>query len=247
MTTGFQLDLRQNSLDGSPLYMQVARGIERAIADGRFLPDAALPSERALSESLKVSRVTARAAIDLLVTQGLIVRRRGSGNFIAPRVEHGLMQLSSFSEELKKRGYLPSSRWLNRSLSTATTEERLTLGLSGATQVARLERLRLADGHVMAYEISSLPATALPDPLAVGDSLYETLEKMDRVPVRALQHIRAMSATVKLAAQLEVTERDAVLFITRIGYLGSGQAIELTHSYCRSDYYDFVVEMRREP
>jgi GntR family transcriptional regulator len=36
------------------------------------------------------------------------------------------------------------------------------------------------------------------------------------------------------------------LFITRVGYLASGQAIELTHSYCRSDYYDFVAEMRRE-
>lgn len=247
MNTGFHLDLRQNALDGSPLYIQVARGIERGIADGRFLPHAALPSERALSESLKVSRVTARAAIDLLVTQGLIIRRRGSGNYIAPRLEHGLMRLSSFTEELKKRGHLPSSRWLTRSLSAATTEEQLTLGLSGATQVVRLERLRLADGRVMAYEISSLPATVLPDPLAVGDSLYETLETMHTVPVRALQHIRAMNAPATLAAQLEVSERDAVLFITRIGYLESGQAIELTHSYCRSDYYDFIVEMRREP
>jgi len=65
------------------------------------------------------------------------------------------------------------------------------------------------------------------------------------VPMRALQHIRAMNASAELARQLEVPEGQAVLFITRIAYLESGQAIELTHSYCRSDHYDFVAEMRR--
>ena len=65
-------------------------------------------------------------------------------------------------------------------------------------------------------------------------------------PQRALQHIRALNADAKLAALLEVPLGQAVLFITRVGYLASGQAIELTHSYCRSDYYDFVAEMRRE-
>jgi hypothetical protein len=40
-----------------------------------------------------------------------------------------------------------------------------------------------------------------------------------------------------------VPEGQAVLFITRVGYLESGVAVELTHSYCRSDYYDFVAEM----
>ena len=63
--------------------------------------------------------------------------------------------------------------------------------------------------------------------------------------MRALQHIRAMNAPALLASQLGIAEGQAVLFITRIGYLESGQAVELTHSYCRSDYYDFVAEMRR--
>jgi GntR family transcriptional regulator len=54
-----------------------------------------------------------------------------------------------------------------------------------------------------------------------------------------------MNAHPLLAEQLGIPERQAVLLITRIGYLESGQAVELTHSYCRSDYYDFVAEMRR--
>jgi GntR family transcriptional regulator len=67
------------------------------------------------------------------------------------------------------------------------------------------------------------------------------------MPVRALQHIRAMNAASELAAKLGVPEGQAVLFITRVGYLESGVAVELTHSYCRSDYYDFVAELRRAP
>jgi GntR family transcriptional regulator len=112
-------------------------------------------------------------------------------------------------------------------------------------KVARLERLRLADDVVMAYEVSVLPQTVLNDPNAVGNSLYQYLDSIGQSPVRALQHIRAMNASAELARQLGVPEGQAVLYITRIAYLESGEAMELTHSYCHSDHYDFVAEMRR--
>ena len=95
--------------------------------------------------------------------------------------------------------------------------------------------------------MSVLPFSVVPDPAAVGDSLYEYLNSIKKAPVRALQHIRAMNATDVLAEQLGIPDGQAVLFITRIAYLESGEAVELTHSYCRSDHYDFVAEMRRAP
>lgn len=240
------LQFKQDPSDNSPIYMQLARVLAGLIREGRYKPDEALPSERVLAETLNVSRVTARSAIDQLVTQGLIVRKRGSGNYIAPMLEQPLSQLTSFSEELLRRGYTPSSQWLDRRIDVAMTDEQLTLGLSPGSRVARLERLRLADSVVMAYEVSVLPQSVVQDPLAVGNSLYEYLDSIGQAPVRALQHIRALNAQPKLAEQLGIPERQAVLFITRIGYLESGQAVELTHSYCRSDFYDFVAEMRRE-
>jgi GntR family transcriptional regulator len=239
------LEFKVDSNDNSPLYMQIARKLGDAVRNGKYQVDQALPSERLLSELLDVSRVTARKAIDQLVDQGLVVRRRGSGNYIAPRIEQPLSNLTSFSEQLQQRGYRPGSRWLKRAIVTASGDEQLSLALSPNTKVARLERLRLADDVVMAYEVSVLPATIVPDPEAVGLSLYAYLESVGKPPMRALQHIRAMNAPARLAAQLEVPEGQAVLFITRVAYLESGQAIELTHSYCRSDHYDFVAEMRR--
>jgi GntR family transcriptional regulator len=242
-STDFQPDITDNS----PLYMQVARKLIRDVRDGRYQVDQALPSERVLSEQLDVSRVTARKAIDQLVEQGLVVRRRGSGNYIAPRIEQPLSNLSSFSEQLQQRGHQPRSHWLCREVLIAEADEQLALGLSPNTRVARLERLRLADDVVMAYEVSVIPATVLPRPEAVHSSLYAHLDKTGHMPVRALQHIRAMNASARLAGQLDIPEGQAVLFITRVGYLESGQAVELTHSYCRSDHYDFVAEMRRAP
>jgi GntR family transcriptional regulator len=200
-----------------------------------------------LSELLNVSRVTARKAIDQLVEQGLVVRRRGSGNYIAPRIEQPLSNLTSFSEQLQQRGYKPGSRWLKRAIVSASADEQMSLALSPNSKVARLERLRLADDVVMAYEVSVLPQSVVPRPEAIGDSLYEFLDASGKAPSRALQHIRAMNASGELARQLDVPEGQAVLFITRIAYLESGEAVELTHSYCRSDHYDFVAEMRRAP
>ena len=232
--------------DASPLYLQLARQLGDAVRDGRYQVHEALPSERNLSESLGVSRVTARKAIDQLVERGLIVRKRGSGHYIAPHIELPLSRLSSFSEELVRRGYQPSSRWLARHITEVAPDEQLSLGLSPGATVARLERLRLADDVVVAYEVSVLPSSVLPNPEEVERSLYEFLTRTRQAPVRALQHLKALNASSKLAEQLGVAVGQAVLFITRIGYLESGQAVELTHSFCRSDYYDFVAEMRRE-
>lgn len=246
MKTPALADFKPSSREHSPLYLQIARKVAEAVRNGRYQANEALPSERVLSESLGVSRVTARKAIDQLVEQGLIVRRRGSGNYIAPFLEQPLSRLSSFSEELRRRGHVPGSRWLNRGLTAATAEEQLALGLAAGARVARLERLRLADETVMAYEVSVLPQAILPRPQAVTDSLYDYLSAQKRAPARAMQHLRALNASPKLAGQLGVPVGQAVLFITRVGYLDSGLAVELTHSYCRNDYYDFVAELRRE-
>jgi GntR family transcriptional regulator len=90
-----------------------------------------------------------------------------------------------------------------------------------------------------------LPTTIVPHPEAVKDSLYVFLAERDALPARALQHIRAANATPRQAELLEVPAGHALLFITRVGYLQDGRCVELTHTWCRSDYYDFVAELRR--
>jgi GntR family transcriptional regulator len=229
----------------TPLYLQLANKLSEGIHSGLWQPDEALPSERMLSDTLDISRVTARKAIDILCERGMLTRKRGSGTYITPKLEQPLSRLTNFSEELRQRGFTPGSQWLLRESGIASAEEILALGLSPNTVVSRLKRLRTADNVVMAIESSTIPAQYLPDPKAVSDTLYGYLDSQNLLPARALQHIRAVNATAEQARLANIKQGAAMLYITRVGYLESGAAIELTHSYCRSDYYDFVAELRR--
>ena len=229
----------------TPLYLQLARNLATAIHCGVWSAGEALPSERSLSDAIGVSRITARKAIALLVEQGLIRRSQGAGSFITPRYEDPLSRLSSFSEMLRRRGFTPSSQWLSREIVPANRDEVIQLGLSPAAAVTRLRRLRLADGIVMAVENSTFPASVIPDPQAIGDSLYTYLEQKGLTIVRALQHFRAVNASDEIAQQMSIAPNDALLLITRVGYTADQRAIELTDTYCRNDYYDFVAELRK--
>lgn len=229
----------------TPLYLQLARKLAEAINAGWWQADEALPSERTFSEELGISRVTARKAMDVLLEQGLIRRRHGSGTFITPRLEQPLSRLVGFTEQLRQRGFEPSSVWLERGIHPPSNDEVIKLGLSPTSQVARLKRQRLADGVVMAIEMTTLPVAVLPEPHKVGNSLYAYLDSAGHAVVRALQHIRAVNASAEIAALAGIRQGEAMLLITRIGFNADNQAIELTDTYCRNDYYDFVAELRR--
>ena len=238
-------DFRPDADSDTPLYMQLANKLSDGIASGDWRANEALPSERVLSEMLNISRVTARKAIDMLCARGMLTRRRGSGTYITPKLEQPLSRLTSFSEELRQRGFTAGSRWLQREITVAAPLELLSLGLSPNMPVARLKRLRTADDVVMAIETSTIPAMYMPDPATVNGSLYGYLESTGNVPMRALQHIRAINANAEQARLANIAPGTAMLHITRVSYLESGAAVELTHSFCRSDYYEFVAESRR--
>ena len=237
-------ELKPDANSGTPLYLQLANKLSDAIQDGALQPDESLPSERTLAEVLNISRATARKAIDILHEKGMLLRKRGSGNYIMPRLEQPLASLTNFSEELRQRGFRAGSRWLSRETGVATTQEVVALGLSPCDTVSRLKRLRTADNVVIAIESTTIPGKYLPDPSAVRDSLYGYLYARNLPPSRALQHIGAVNATAEQAQLANIAQGEAMLFITRVSYLENGNAIELTHSYCVGDYYEFVAELR---
>lgn len=234
------------SLDGDsdlPLYLQLQRVLRAAIDNRVLAPDDALPAERDLAADFKVSRITVRKALDGLVGAGLLMRRQGSGNFVSARVEKNFALLTSFSEDMRARGRTPHSVWLKRSTGTVTPEEALALRLSPGTPVFRFQRLRYADDVPMAIEFATLVATALPSLDAVGESLYEALDRAGQRPSRALQRLRAVLLTSEQAKLLKTKESAAGLLVERLGSLRDGRAIEFSQSYYRGDVYDFVAEL----
>jgi GntR family transcriptional regulator len=232
---------------GGPLYLQLKRWIEDAVARGAVKPGDALPSERDLATKVDVSRVTVRKAVQHLVRDGVLVQRHGSGTFVAPqqnRVEQSLSQLTSFTEDMARRGMVVRAVWLDRGIYDPSPEETVVLGLSPGERVARVARLRLQGNMPLAIERAALSSATLPDPDAIASSLYAHLEKSGNRPVRAIQRIRAANLGEDDARLLEIPAGAAALHIERTAYLPSGKVVEFTRSVYRGDTYDFVAELR---
>jgi GntR family transcriptional regulator len=229
-----------------PLYVKLQQALEAAIRSGRLKSGDALPPERELAEYADISRVTVRKAVDELVRQGKLVRRHGSGTFVAKpveKVEQPLSRLTSFTEDMARRGLTTRAEWLERGLFTPSPDEMVMLGLPAGGLVARLERLRIADENPLAIERASISAEVLPDPENVGASLYAALEERGVRPVRAIQRISARNIKDQEAELLGVAPGSAGMTIERISYLPSGKVVELTRSLYRGDAYDFVAEL----
>src|SRR4051795_8884724 len=90
-----------------PLYHQLAEQLMASIADGRLQPGDPFENEMALAERLQLSRPTVRRAIQELVDQGLLVRRRGLGTTVANRKVHRKFELSSLFDDLQRAGRSP--------------------------------------------------------------------------------------------------------------------------------------------
>ncbi|TIW15609.1 MAG: GntR family transcriptional regulator, partial [Mesorhizobium sp.] len=167
--------LKHSAQSGAPLYLQLRKSIEDAVNRGLIGPGDALPSERDIASMADISRVTVRKAVQDLVKGGILVQRHGSGTFVAPRmerVEQSLSRLTSFTEDMARRGMAVRSAWLDRGLYAPSPDEMMVLGLSSNELVARVARLRIANDTPLAIERAALSASVLPDPAGIGSSLY---------------------------------------------------------------------------
>src|SRR5947209_10504737 len=140
----------------------------------------AIPSERQLSLDLKVSRLTIRAALDELVRDGYLDRRHGAGTFVTePKIAQPLT-LTSFTEDMRRRGMVPGSRTVDLTVTSAGARLARRLQVSPEERIVRVTRLRLADGETMALEVLHVPEALIPG-LSKADlenhSFYGLLEE----------------------------------------------------------------------
>lgn len=228
-----------------PLYRRLEQALKQAFAASLIRRGAALPSERVLSTTLGISRVTVRKALDVLVADGFLDRRHGAKTVLSSRLEKSLSTMTSFSEDIRSRGMEPGGTWLSREIARPSPSEMMALGISGSERVVRLRRLRTADGMPIAIETATLPARFVPDPLGIGDSLYLYLDAAGALPVRALQRMQAKPGTPEEKRLLSAPDDAALLVMERRCFLADGQIVEFTETRYRGDVYDFVIELMR--
>ncbi len=232
-----------------PYYQQLYAILRDEIINARWKPGDMMPSETEMIEQFDVSRITVRQALELLVEEGLIYRRRGRGTFVAvPGIEQGLNRIISFTEDMRRRGLHPGTDVLSTSVVPASEEIAGKLKVPVGEDLARYERLRLADGEPLSVEISHLVLRYCPgilDNNYAERPLREELERKYSIHLtRAQQVIRATAADRRLAKQLSITEGAPIFYIERVSFSQLDVPVEFLQLYHRGDRYALYNELR---
>jgi GntR family transcriptional regulator len=209
----------------------------------------AIPSERQLSAELGVSRLTVRAALDDLVRDGMLVRRHGSGTFVSePKIAQELT-MTSFTEDMQRRGMVPASQTLELRITPAGAHLGRLLHVSPSEPVVIISRLRLADRETMAIETLHVRESLVPG-LSAGDlehqSFYEILEGRFGIEiVGGLQTIEPTVTNEEESAALGVPLHSPAFLFERTTRAASGEIVEFVRSIYRGDRYKLVTELNR--
>ena len=208
----------------------------------------AIPSERQLGVDLGVSRLTARAALDDLVREGYLVRRRGAGTFVAePTVPKGGIDITSFSEDMRARGLTPASRTIELRMIPAGARLGRILHVSPSEPVVAAKRLRLADGEPMAIELLHVRSSLVPG--LTGEDLEESsfyellVNRFDLAIVGGTQTVEPTVTNEEESQALGVPLHSPALLFERVTRTAEAEVVEYTQSTYRGDRYRIVTEI----
>jgi GntR family transcriptional regulator len=209
----------------------------------------AIPSERQLSANLGVSRLTVRAALDNLVREGFLVRRRGAGTFVSePKIAQELT-MTSFTEDMRRRGMRPESRTLDLRVVPAGARLGRVLHVSPSERIVVAKRLRLADDETMAIETLHVRDGLVPD-LSAREleerSFYELLSERYGIDiVGGIQTIEPTVTNEEESEALGVPLHSPAFLFERVTRAETGEIVEYVRSIYRGDRYRLVTELNR--
>lgn len=232
---------------GVTVYGQIEDWLAEAIAVGRIGPGDRMPAEQDLAAWFGVSRMTLRQALARLARRGLVTRavgRRG-GTFVAERkLEQDHTTLAGFSEQLRRQGIQPGARVLSAVRRPAGPVVAAALDAAEGEPVYEVRRVRLGDGRPIVLEHSVFPAAMFPGMLGcrLDGSLYELLEtRYGQRPHRARESLEPVTAGVREAEALEVSEGAPLMLVVRVAYAQTGQPVEFARDLFRGDRTRIVM------
>lgn len=242
----------QRGRNAAPLYQQLMRHIQAYIQERGLQPGDLLPSEQQLQEWYGVSRFTVRKALDELAIAGIVERRQGQGTFVAlPQIEHRLPELTSFSEDMKRRGWRPGSRLLL--FETIADPDIVSQFPGPPARAVRFVRLRLANEQPIGIHDTIISQTlavrlgfteerlrAHPDV-----SFYSELERTGGPLEFAEQRISAKGATSFEARHLGVAPGAPLITFDRRSYTSDRHLVEIMKAVYLADKYEYLIVLRR--
>lgn len=230
-----------------PLHHQVYLDLRSSLDSGEHNIGERLPPERDLARLYGCSLITVRRALDELAREGRLQRRQGKGTFVlAPRLDVGVADSLSFTEEMQRRGVDAETRLVAARPEAAAESVAAALGLPPGSPTLYLERLRLAGGEPLLLEMVHLPAERFPGLLASDlehGSLYGLLYERYGTPVtRAREALEPVLLPAREAKLLGVARGSLGLLVEGTAFTRDDTPVEFGRTYVRGDRTRYYVD-----
>ncbi len=233
-----------------PLHYQLTEILRKEFFEESDIdPSEKIPAEVDIAKRFNVSRVTVRTALKTLVDEGLLSRERGRGTFIKTnKAEKWTGQLMGFSETIQSAGFTPRGHVLHKGMNESPPKD--VQQLLNSNIVWEMKRLRFADDQPIGIE-HSLIIPEIGSQLEHAQNLdniinYQYIEQELNLTLKdANQLVTAVNATSEEAQMLEISERDALLYIERLTKSIDGRPIILLRAKYRPDYFHYTIDLKR--
>ncbi len=228
-----------------PLHHQLEVFLRQGIESGQFPANEILPTEQELQDFFQLSRTPIRQALSRLSAEGMVDRRRSIGTIVLPRhFEESLNSLTTFTQEVQRKGLIPGCQMLEFERVPANSEDRHFMDLAPGSEVFHVRRLRTINGEPLGILTAHIPVSIAPM-LTASDfaekgpqqSIYYVMENIHHIMlVRASDTFRAVSLGWEDANLLKVPLHTAVLMRSRVASDPDGRAISVEKGLYRGIY-----------
>ncbi len=240
--------MRESRGNGLPAYKRIQSAILKRLEAGQLKPGDAVNSERELAKIHRVSLMTARHALAGLEREGMVVRRRGAGTFVAPPKIH-FNKLMSYTEQMSGRSLSVTSKLLSLGLIDTEHEIAARLALPATSRLIKVERLRMGANEPFAIETCYLSAdefAGLTEAPLDRVSLFSILEHDYGLEIaHADEEIDATTADPHTARLLDITHGAPVLRIRQVIYSTKGKTALYVLGLYRSDRHTLLIRRFR--
>ncbi len=235
---------------GVTLYYRLMSSLKENILGGRFAPGDRLPSEAELVKMFQMSRVVVRQALAILEREGLIVRLKGKGTFVATNLPvEATPVLCGYIEDFLRVGLATRAKILEFSLVNATPGLATALGVGEGAELLHVKRLRSWEGRPLSIIENYVPysiGALVPPALLEDEPLMQLVEKYAGIEIDfASEVLQAISADAEMASLLEISLLAPVLKMSLTAFSIEGQIVNLATVYYRSDRYNHHGYLRR--
>lgn len=231
-----------------PLHIQVEKFLRELITLEEYQEGKLLPNEVELSKKFGISRNTFRAAMDRLVLEGLVIRKKGIGSRVnKTKIATTLTEWDSFSREMTTKG--KEMKTLSKSVEWVEADEEVALAFSiePGSRVCRLERLKGATGEPVVLFVSYFhPRVGVREEEQFEGRLYEILrDKYFSIPEISNEEIGALPCSDYFSQKLHMPADIPLLFRKRKVLNAAHKILELCYAYYRSDKFLYTIQIKR--